>query len=361
MATKKGRSNAELLVNPLLLLVVLCLSLWTMKRGHCKLRRPNEGLLTWPPIRSLVTGRFHRRPGSRAVCSAKKSNLPALPVSVLSGGSRDERPTGNDRMTDEQQALADRIAALEARVAELGSFLHLALGYLSSDPASSLTKSRVVLEKVLLALYRGAMKKEPARPMIGDMLSDKAFTGMIPRRIAARMNAIRDMSNLGPHGEEVHATDAIRVMRDLIDVLEWYVVHHDPGCQITVGQASRQALEILPQLRAKYPRYLRPNITSVRFVQSQDRCYLEITTDERIREDLMDETSKRTDLAFISNSSRDDDVMFNPARSITENASRFVSDFDVVGIINCTDLFTHEAAMRIDAHWQKYGVVSDKV
>jgi type I restriction enzyme R subunit len=161
-------------------------------------------------------------------------------------------------MTDEQKVLAHRIAALEARVAELRSFLHSAIGYLSSDPASSLTKSRTILEKVLLALYRGTMRKEPPRPMIGDMLADKAFMANIPRRIAARMNAVRDMSNLGPHGEEVDAADAIRVMRDLIDVLEWYVVHHDPSCQAPGSWAARQSLEILPQLRQKYPRHLRP-------------------------------------------------------------------------------------------------------
>lgn len=264
-------------------------------------------------------------------------------------------------MTDEQKTLADRIAALEARVAELGSFLRSAVGYLSSDPASSLTKSRVILEKVLLAIYLAAMKKEPPRPMIGDMLADKAFMAYIPRRIAARMNAIRDMSNLGPHGEEVNATDAIRVMRDLIDVLEWYVVDHDPNCQVAGDQAARQSLEILPQMRNRYSRYLRPEITSVRFIQSQDRCYLEITTPDRVNDYLVDETSKRTDLAFISNGSGDDDPTFSPARTITENAHRFVSDFDVVSIINCTDLFTHEAATRIDAHWQQYGIVSDSV
>jgi hypothetical protein len=206
-------------------------------------------------------------------------------------------------MSDEVKALADRIAALEARMAELGSFLHSAVAYLASDPASSLTKSRVILEKVLLALYRGAMNKEPSRPMIGDMLADKVFIATMPRRIAARMNAIRDMSNLGPHGEEVHAADAIRVMRDLIDVLEWYVVHHDPSCRLTGGAPARQSLEILPQLQEKYLRYLRPEITSVKFVQSQDRCYLEITTADTVNDYLVDETSKRTDLAFISASS----------------------------------------------------------
>jgi hypothetical protein len=264
-------------------------------------------------------------------------------------------------MSDEHKVLAGRIAALEARVAELGTFLHSALGYLSSDPASSLTKSRVILEKVLLALYRGAIKKELSRPMIGDMLADKAFMATIPRRIAARMNAIRDMSNLGPHGEEVDAADAIRVMRDLIDVLEWYVVHHDPSCRVAGGQEARQSLEILPQLREKYPRYLRPETTSVKFVQSQNRCYLELTTADSVNDYLVDETSKRTDLAFISNGSGDDDPTFSSRRSITENAHRFVSDLDVVSIINCTDLFTRAAAARIDAHWRRYGVVSDRV
>jgi Domain of unknown function (DUF4145) len=264
-------------------------------------------------------------------------------------------------MRNEYKVLADRIAALEARVTELGTLLHSAVAYLSSDPASSLTKSRVILEKLLLALYRGAMKKEPSRPMIGDMLADKAFMAIIPRRIAARMNAIRDMSNLGPHGEEVDAADAVRVMRDLIDVLEWYVVHHDSSCRVLGGQEARQSLEILPQLRGKYPQYLRPEITSVKFVQSQDRCFLEITTADRVNNDLVDETSKRTDLAFISNGSGDDDRSFSPRMSITENAHRFLSDFDVVSIINCTDLFTQEAAIRIDAHWQQFGLLSDRL
>jgi hypothetical protein len=90
-------------------------------------------------------------------------------------------------MNDEHKALADRIAAVETRVAEIASYLRSALQYLSTDPQSSLTKSRVVLEKVLLSLYRTAMKKEPPRPMIGDMLSDKNFTASIPKRIVARM------------------------------------------------------------------------------------------------------------------------------------------------------------------------------
>jgi len=217
------------------------------------------------------------------------------------------------------------------------------------------------LEKLLLALYRDTMKKDPPRPMIGEMLSDKTFTASIPRRIVARMNAIRDMSNLGPHGGEVDATDAVRVMRDLIDVLEWYVVNYDPSCLVPGSREARQTLEILPQLRDKYPLYLRPEIISAKFTQSADRCHLEITTTEQVNDDLLDETTKRTDLAFIAGGTGSDDRFFSPTSPITENAHRFVSDFDEISIINCTDLFTPEAARRIDDYWREHGHTPDRV
>lgn len=244
---------------------------------------------------------------------------------------------------------------------ELAEFLRSAAQYLSSDPASSLTKSRIALEKVLLTLYRETKKAEPPRPMIGDMLADKSFVATIPRRIAARMNAIREMSNLGPHGEAVDRADAVRVIRDLLDVLEWYVVHHDPVGRTVVGHEDRQSLEILPQLREKYPRYLRPEIISVKFVQSRSRCHLEITTLDDSRDDLVDEVSNRTDLAFIVGGLNEDRPIFSSESPFIENAHRFVSDFDVVSIINCTKLFTNEAAERIDAYWRQHGVVSDSV
>lgn len=127
-----------------------------------------------------------------------------------------------------------------------------------------------------------------------------------------------------------------------------------PNCQ-------RQSIEILPQLREKWSRYLRPKITSVQIVQSQDRCHLEVTTTNVSGADLLDELCKRTDLAFITGDCAEDGKFFSPTRSVIENARRFVSDFDVIDVIQCTDLFTHEACVRLDAHWRQHGVVSDEV
>ncbi|MGL4424018.1 MAG: hypothetical protein ACRCZF_25410, partial [Gemmataceae bacterium] len=85
------------------------------------------------------------------------------------------------------------------------------------------------------------------------------------------------------------------------------------------------------------------------------------TTADRVREELEDETSTRTDLAFISGGSLDDDRFFSPERSITLNAHSFVADLDVVSIINCTNLFTNEACLQIDFDWRKFGVITDSI
>lgn len=247
-------------------------------------------------------------------------------------------------MSQEHDILSSRVAALEAKVAELGAYLQSALQYLSSDPQSSLTKSRVILERLLIRLYRQTMHREPRRPMIGDMLSEKEFLATLPRRITARMNAVRDMSNLGPHGGDVDMTDAVRVMRDLLDVLEWYAVNHDP----LGSREPRDAVEILPQLKAKFPTYLRPNITSVRFAQANGRCYLEMTTAETVAGYLHNELTRREDLAFISGGSGSDDKLFDPTGSVVENAHKFVSEMDEVSIINCTDLFPPEVSAKIE-------------
>lgn len=96
-------------------------------------------------------------------------------------------------------------------------------------------------------------------------------------------------------------------------------------------------------------------------MQTQTRCHLEITTTNWVRDDLVDEASRRTDLSFIVGDCGEDGRFFSPTRSVIENARRFVCDLDVVAVVECTDLFTSEACMRLDAHWRQYGVVSDEV
>jgi hypothetical protein len=122
--------------------------------------------------------------------------------------------------------LETRVSNLEKAFSVYSQELTLALRYIQADAASSLTKSRIVLEKLLLQVYAAEMKREPRKPLLGDMLLDNQFTKKIERRILSRMNAIRDMANLGPHGEAVESTDAATVLDALCEVLDWYLLRY---------------------------------------------------------------------------------------------------------------------------------------
>lgn len=119
--------------------------------------------------------------------------------------------------------LEPRIVGLERSVAGLGQELRLAWEYIHPDPGSSLTKSRLVMEKLLNIVYTLEQGHEPRKPLIGDMLADNQFTRKIERRILSRMNAVRDLGNLGPHGERVQPNDAAHALDDLCEVLDWYL------------------------------------------------------------------------------------------------------------------------------------------
>jgi hypothetical protein len=250
-------------------------------------------------------------------------------------------------MKHDRQQIVDRIREIQPRVSDLAGHLQAAVDYLDDDPQSSLTKSRIVLEKMLQGLYRRTMGKEPARSLISEMLADKTFAGKIERRMLARINAVRDMSNLGPHGESVDVADAFRVMEDLLDLLEWYIVTHDHVVLNHDGLEARQSVDMLTKLKSRYPNHLRPELIAVRFVQSERRCYLETTRIDSAGEELRDEITSRRDLAFVMSSSDREGRLFSPDSTVTQNAQRFVSDLDEFSIINCTDLFTKEAEEEI--------------
>ncbi|MDN2670434.1 HNH endonuclease signature motif containing protein [Janthinobacterium sp. SUN026] len=126
---------------------------------------------------------------------------------------------------------------------------------------------------------------------------------------------------------------------------------------VQTGKNGITSIEILPQLMSKYKNFIRSDLTSVAFVQSLERCYIEITTTKNIRHGLEDEISMRTDLGFITGDITTEQKLFSPAKHAADNALYFVEQFDVVSIINCTDLFTPEASRRIDEHWRMHGAL----
>ena len=120
--------------------------------------------------------------------------------------------------------LEERIERLEKSFEEFSRELRSAMDYTRHDAASSLMKSRTVLEKLVKRIYLEEMQQEPRKPLLGEMLADNQFTRKLqPRRIVSRMNAIRDLCNLGVHGDHVVASDASMALENLAEVLDWFL------------------------------------------------------------------------------------------------------------------------------------------
>lgn len=124
----------------------------------------------------------------------------------------------------------DKIAVLENRINELEGHFNLlsenfrqAFDYTHSDPQSSLTKVRIILEKIVFDIYQSEMKIEPGEKSIGEILREEKFKKRITPNILSRINSIRTMSNIATHGNEVTVNDAIDTLENLCEVFEWYL------------------------------------------------------------------------------------------------------------------------------------------
>ncbi|WP_374328854.1 GIY-YIG nuclease family protein [Azonexus sp.] len=107
------------------------------------------------------------------------------------------------------------------------------------------------------------------------------------------------------------------------------------------------AESIFQELSEKYKAWLKPTIVDVRIVQTQERVWLEITEEEEKAGYLVDQTIKRSDLAFCSGDTYESKY-FSPADSVSKNSAKFVDTWDPYSIIMATDLFHDDACRQID-------------
>ncbi len=124
-----------------------------------------------------------------------------------------------------------------------------------------------------------------------------------------------------------------------------------------------QVIQLLPELKKRYPTELKKDILSVRFYQTEQACYLEITEDKnpdalnREPDELIDGSysgvdfiTTRSSLAFIAGDILNDGearCFFQPSSPVLDNANSFLMDFDDNSMLNCTDLFSKEGAEEI--------------
>jgi hypothetical protein len=133
------------------------------------------------------------------------------------------------------EGLRSRVESARCKCAEFGELageLREHLGWASRhltrepdrDPGSSLTKTRMALELLLISVYTTEMGKPPRKPQLGDILVDNQFTRKLtPPRIVDLLDEIRLLGNLGPHaGKNPTAKDAVLALDRLCEVIDWF-------------------------------------------------------------------------------------------------------------------------------------------
>jgi hypothetical protein len=133
--------------------------------------------------------------------------------------------------------LAARVRQMQGVFPAYAKLLQCAYDYIPEDAAGSLTKSRTVIELVVMELYVAEMGKEPKKRDLGAILTDNQFTRKLDDRILGRMDGVRRMGNAGTHGRRVEAGDAQRALDDVCEVLIWYR-HRRAGDEPANGHAA---------------------------------------------------------------------------------------------------------------------------
>jgi hypothetical protein len=188
--------------------------------------------------------------------------------------------------------------------------------------------------KVRAAELRGTGVPEDFTVVYDELVTNCSF---VEQRLHQRFEAYRYQPN-----REFFQIPVREAIRGLMEESAGYIVPR-------IGANS--GVEILPDLKKKYPRYLKPDFHSIKIIHSDGIVYLESV---RYRHaGLQDEVIERTDLAFVSDGDSD---MFPATRNPEDNARLFVHQLDEYSMVFCTDLFTVDACNEITAnHERNYG------
>lgn len=120
------------------------------------------------------------------------------------------------------------LEALDRRLSKLGK---QAENYVHSDPEACLFKLRLMVEMMASTLARVTLNNA-LPPELGVTLGELERTGVLPRREADNMHAIRRDGNSAVHGGIAPTSTALRRLRDAHSLSHWY-------CQSMTHTAAR--------------------------------------------------------------------------------------------------------------------------
>lgn len=138
-------------------------------------------------------------------------------------------------------------------------------------------------------------------------------------------------------------------LKDAVKALQEIAVEFRDPAQGVIYSGGQSA-EMFAELQARYHSYIKPDIKSIKMVQRNGLCFLEVTS--TVHANLNDERVERVDLGFIAGDSPDGS-MFSPIRDAGENAYRFINELDPYSIVMCTPLFTEEACREVARKYEK--------
>ncbi len=150
-------------------------------------------------------------------------------------------------------------------LADLGGF---AEKYLHEDPASAVAKLRLFSEQLVERIYQVHQLQKPFQPKFVDLLTNGAFTSMVPQVILDKIHLLRKVGNKGVHGEVVPVKDAVLNLSDAFDLARWFYLFIAEGDRSTLkafqpilathedtkGKIKKEKKEALQQLKAQEER-----------------------------------------------------------------------------------------------------------
>jgi hypothetical protein len=99
------------------------------------------------------------------------------------------------------------------------------LALISTDPDMALTKSRVILERLITYIFVTRVGPSGTRPL-ESLIRDAGKAGVLPRKVAALCDVVREMGNVGAHpildDEKVTHREAQLATMALLLIFEWY-------------------------------------------------------------------------------------------------------------------------------------------
>ncbi|WP_421407370.1 DEAD/DEAH box helicase family protein [Agrobacterium tumefaciens] len=98
--------------------------------------------------------------------------------------------------------------------------------YVMLDARSAIFNLRLLAENLVRDIYQALQLPKPVRPTQIDLLTNSAFTAVVPKVVLNKLHAIRKFGNKAAHGDDVSRNDALWLLREAHDLSKWAIVNY---------------------------------------------------------------------------------------------------------------------------------------